>query len=315
MLQQFITLEKIELDELVVPCCPPPPHPTQPPPAQDPDCCYNSWQHRLNSIGRDLDEVNSELLYVTNHLTVATDRLNRLTAWNTELVTANELAIKICHQLELIDAQLVVICRNTRFSKDGIEILICMVREFFGTVDVLQGKYDRLINCIKCLNNPALTLTQGIGKCLSDFGTALAAVVAIRDVLIQQVMAVYSVAVGLTRQICDGYGYKRLIGIWQKMLGCGIPCEEGTWGIDPAQRGNKPVNMPDPYCMDPMLELPICNEGYVFEINKLYREEKRLVKELTDRQTELIKQKNHLTSIQTGLKNAIKEVQPSVRCS
>ena len=315
MLQQLITLEKMELDELVVPCCPPPPHPHQPPQSQDPDCCYNTWQHRLNSIGKDLDEVNSELTYVTSHLTVATDRLNRLTAWNTELVTANDLAIKICQQLELIDAQLVVICRNTKFTKEGIEILICMVREFYETVDIIQSKYDRLINCIKCLNNPALTLTTGIGKCLSDFGTALAAVVAVRDGLIQQVMAVYSVAVGLNRQICNGYGYKRLIEIWQKTLGCGIRCEEGVWGIDPAQRGDKPANMPDPYCMDPILQLPICNEGYVFEINKLFREEKRLVKELTDRQTELIKHKNHLTSIQTGLKNAVKEVQPSVRCS
>jgi hypothetical protein len=314
MLQHLNHPIKPELEEIRIDCCPPPRHTGQPPSPQDPDCCFNTWQYELDAVTKELAKVNSELTHVGQHLQVATDRLNRLSTWNTELVSANDLALKICQQLEVIEAQLIVVCRNTESTKECIEVLICMIREFYVTVDELQFRYDRLINCIKCLNNPALTLTQGIGKCLSDFGTALTAVVATRDALILQVMAVYSAAVGLQRQICDDHGYKRLIAIWQDALGCRIPCEEGIWGLDPARQGAKPPTMPDPYWLDPILQLPICNEAYVFEIDRLYREEKRQVKFLTDEQTRLTKSKNHLTTVQTGLVNGIKEVQPSVRC-
>lgn len=318
MLNELKYPDKLALDQSKVACCPPPKHTPPPSQGQDPDCCYNTWQHELHFVNLELTEVNNELTHVTKHLAVATDRLTRLTTWNTELITANDLAFKICQQLEVIEAQLIVVCKNTEATKNGIEFLICMVREFYGGVDELQARYDRLMNCIKCLNNPALTVTQGIGKCLADYGTALTAVVGARDALVQQVMAVYSAAVGLHEQICDDHGYKRLIAIWQDTLGCRIPCEEGPWGpADPAPRqGTKPPqNMPDPFWLDPILRFPLCNEAYVHEINKLYRDEKMEVKFLTDQQTGLTKRKLHLTTIQMGLVNALKEVSPSVRCS
>ena len=306
---------ELRLDESKIACCPPPHEPRQPPAAQDPDCCYNTWQHELDNVNSRLEEVNNHLTHLGKHLAVANDRLNRLTTWNTELNTANDLAVKVCQQLEIIEAQLIVVCRNTDSTIRGIEILICMIREFFVTVDELKVRYDRLIVCIKCLNNQALTLTQGIGKCISDFGAALDLVTATRDALIQQVMVAYSSAVGIHQQICDEHGYKKLISIWQDTLGCRDRCEEGIWGFDPRRSGTKEATMPDAYCLDPVLRLPICHEAYAYEISELLREEKQQVKNLTEQQTSLTKDKNHLTTVQTGLTNAIKEVQPSVRCS
>ena len=307
--------KELRLDGSRIACCPPPHEPKQPPPSQDPDCCYNTWQYELENVNLRLDETNNFLTYVGKDLAAATDRLNRLTVWNTELVTANELAFKICEQLEIIEAQLIVVCRNTESTKRGIEVLICMIREFYMTVDELKVRYDRLIICIKMLNNPALTLLQGIGKCVSDFGAALDLVTAARDTLIQQVMVAYSSIVGLHQQICDEHGYKKLISVWQDTLGCRIPCEEGIWGVDPNNTNAKQAITPDAYCLDPVLRLPICHGNYAHEIGELFKAEKRQVKTLTDLQTSLTKDKNHLTTVKTGLTNAIKEVQPSVRCN
>jgi hypothetical protein len=305
----------LKLDDRKIACCPPPHEPKQPPSAQDPDCCYNTWKHELDNVNARLDEVNNHLTHLGKHLAVANDRLTRLTTWNGELVTANDLAIKVCQQLEIIEAQLIVVCRNTDSTKRGIEILICMIREFYVTVDELRVRYDRLVTCIKLLNNPALTLAQGIGKSISDFGAALDLVTATRDDLIKQVLVAYSSVVGLHQQICDEHGYKKLISIWQDTMGCRDPCEEGIWGYDPKRPGAKEAVMPDSYCLDPVLRLPICHEAYAHEISLLVVEEKRQVKELTELQTSLTKDKNHLVTLQTGLTNAIKEVQPSVRCS
>src|SRR5579872_7199412 len=150
-------------EEKVKRCCPEPPPQPNPPGS---DCCYNTWEWELKKVNWELKEVTNELTHVQKHLAVVTTRYNRLKQWHEELSTANELAFKICRQLEVIEAQLVNICKNTRFTFKAIEILYCMIREFYCTVDILQEKYDCLMNCIKCLNNPALTTTQGIGKYL-----------------------------------------------------------------------------------------------------------------------------------------------------
>jgi hypothetical protein len=316
MLNKLIYPKDLPLDEKKVACCPPDRDPKQPPSGQDPDCCYNTWQHELNHVNRILADRQSELTYINKHLQAATDRLTRLSTWNSELVLANDLALKMCAQLELIEGQLIVVCRNTGYTRQGIELLVCMVRDFFGTVDELQLRYDRIITCLKALNNTALTLTTGIGLTLSNFGTALTAITAMRDTLIQQVITVFSAAVGLHDQICDqGHGYKKLIGIWRDTLGCNISCEEGFWAADPARKGAPPPNMPDPFWLDPILKLPLCNEGYVFEIAELYKSEKKLVKQLTDDQTRVTGDINHLTMVQLGLTSGIKEVLPSVRYS
>jgi hypothetical protein len=316
MINKLIYPKDLLLDDKKIACCPPIREPKQPPSGQDPDCCYNTWQHELDHVNRVLASRNSELAYINKDLKASTDRLDRLFAWNSELVLANGLAIKMCAQLELIEGQLIVVCRNTEYTRQGVELLVCMVRDFFGTVDELQIRYDRVTNCIKALNNPALTLTSGIGQILNNFGTALAAVAAMCDTLIQQVITVYSAAVGLHDQICDnGHGYRKLIGIWKETLGCHIPCQEEYWGADPKRQTAQPPNMPDPFWLDPILQLPLCREGYVYEINELYRSEKKLVKQLTDDQTRVTREINHLTMVQLGLTSGIKEVQPSVRYS
>jgi hypothetical protein len=314
MLNELKYPDKLELDQSKLEKCCPPAKPAPPSPP-DSDCCYNTWQGDLNQINSDLTAVTKELTFVQRHLTVANERLTRLKTWNDELVTANELALSICRQLEVIESRLSNICKNTDFTTEGIRVLICMIREFYIVVDELQIRYDRLVNCIKCLNNPALSMTQGIGQCLGNYGTALTAVVATRDGLVQLVMEAYSASVGLHEEICDDHGYKRLIAIWQGTLGCRIPCDEGPWGPAEPRQASIPPNMPDPYWLDPILRFPLCNETYVHDINRWYKEEKELVKALNLDVTRLSKRQMHLQSVQQSLVNALKEVSPSVRCS
>jgi hypothetical protein len=326
MINEFKYTDKHDWDESrIQKCCPDPkPNPPDPPSS---DCCYNTWQSELTVVNWELKEVTNELVYTQKHLTLVTTRFNRLKTWNDELSAANDLAFKICHQLEIIESQLVNICKNTQFTVKGVEILYCMVREFYITLDSLQAKYDSLVNCIKCLNNTALTMTTGIGKVLSDYGTALTAVTGTRDTLIVLVMSAMDSSLSLHRQICDQYGYKRLIRLWQDTLACGVPCEEWTpvRQLQTAKGAPQPERVvPDiipggqagePFCLEPILHFPICNEGYFKEIHELYEEEKREVKELTNEVKELTKRQLALQAIQQSLQNALKEVNPAMRCS
>lgn len=296
-------------------CCPEPPPPPCNPPSSD--CCYETWDGELKRVTRELKEVTLELTHVQKHLTVVTTRYNRLKQWYDELKSANDLAFKICRQLEIIEAQLVNICKNTCFTVKAVEILYCMLREFYCTVDCLQGKYDCLINCIKCLNNPSLTLTQGIGKYLSDYGTTLTAVIQTRNTLIPLVMTAIDNSIKLHRGICDHHGYKKLILHWQETLHCGIPCsEEGHASGASPLTATLPVRASDApegeaFCLDPILHFPICNDHYYREIETLYEIEKEEVAILTRESNELTKKQLALTAVQQSLVKALKEVTPS----
>jgi len=276
------------------------------------DCCYNTWQKELNNVNRDYNEVNKELTHVTKYLDHITARTARLKSWFDDLYNANELARKICHQLEIIEAQVINICINTEFTVKGIKILYCMVKEFFVEVDCLVVKYNCIINCIKCLNNPNISLTQGIGKVLSDYGTALTALVNMRDNLLTLVMAALSMAEQLHWEICDNCGFKRLIIDWEEILHCGVPCEPIV--IDPG-----PIDPDAPCteleCLFPMLEFPLCNTDYYLLIDRLYKEDKKLMAELTERKQRLTKRLLALLAAQTSLTTALKEVNQTALCS
>jgi hypothetical protein len=319
MINEFKYTESREYDDSkILKCCPDPkPNPNDPPSS---DCCYNNWQAELDIVNSELTVVTKELTHAQKHLTIVTTRYNRLKTWSDELSSANDLAFAVCRQLEIIEAQLVNTCKNTQFTVKGVEILYCMVREFFITIDQLQAKYDSLQSCIKCLNNPALTATTGIGKVLADYGTALTAVLATRDALIVLVMSALDSAVVLHRQICDQYGYKRLIRIYQDTLACGVACEDGPvirpLEAKPERAGSIPGGpVTEPFCLEPILEFPICNQHYFREIQQLSDAERREVRELTNEVKELTKQQLALQAIQQSLQNALKEVNPAVRCS
>jgi hypothetical protein len=327
MINEFIFVEEHDWDEIkIVRCCPEPPR--TPPTPTGPDCGYNTWDWELKKVTWELKEVTSELTHVQKHLGVVTIRYNRLKQWHDELTAANELAFKICRQLEIIEAQLINICRNTKCTVKAIEILYCMVREFYEVVDGLHGKWDRLMNCIKCMNNPALTPTQGIGKYLTDYGTALTTVITTRTTLIPLLMTSIDSAIKLHREICDHYGYRKLIKLWQETLHCGIPCEkEGHPHHHPHPeplplarnvRQEKPLGEPEGaegpeevFCLEPIFHFPICNDPYYQEILELYEVEKEDVHILTRESNELTKKQLALTACQQSLNKALKEVTPS----
>jgi hypothetical protein len=297
-------------------CCPEPP-PTHEPPC-NPDCCYDVWNWELTNVNIELKDVGYELTDAQKHLTIVTTRYNRLKTWHDELTTANELSFRICRQLDLIEDQLDSICKNTCFTVNAVEILYCMIREFYYTVDELQEKYDCIMNCIKCLNIPALNTTSGIGKVLTDYGTALAAVIQARTALITLIMTIVDGALKLHDELCDECGYQLVIRECMEALHCGVPCgreeefHEETRRPAPVRHpGAQPEPVGEEFCLAPMLQFPICNDPYYRLIGELYEQEKIEVDELTKRVNELTKRQLALQAIQQSLTKALKEVTPA----
>ncbi|HVU99499.1 MAG TPA: hypothetical protein VHE34_29965 [Puia sp.] len=285
-------------------CCekPAPPDPSS-------DCCYNTWQWELIRTTREYNLVTKELQYVQKHLDIITARTTRLKTWFDELTSANELARKVCHQLEVIEAQVVNICINTEFTVKAIRILFCMVREFYVEVDCLQTKYDCLNNCLKCLNPSSISATQGIGKALADYATALAALIATRDNLLKLVMAALAMAEQLHWEICDNCGFKRLLIDWSETLHCGVTC-------GPIEGECRDEDEPDweKDCLFPILQFPLCNTHYYKMIDNLYHKDKKKMDELTVSRQRLTKRQLSLQAGMQSLQKALSEVGQTARC-
>jgi len=302
-------------DEQFRECCPQPPQP-------DPggDCCYNTWNSELKTVNEQLALADKKLAHVTKYLGVVTDRTSRLEKWYTELNSVGQLTNDICSQLEIIESQLNSICINTDFTIKAIHYLLCMVKEFYIEVDCLNVKYDCIMNCIKCLNVSNLSTTQGIGKALSDYGTALTALVNTRDNLMKLVMAALSAAEKLHWEICDTCGFTRLIADWQQTLHCDSLCEPVDIDCidaddDDDDQRDDCAPMPHENCLFPILSFPICRTDYYKLVAWLYRKDRRLMKQLTERKQKLTKWVNSLTAGQASLTNALKEVNQTARCS
>jgi predicted nuclease with TOPRIM domain len=134
------------------------------------DCCYDTWQDELKVVKTKYSESEEKAKQLKGELTIIVERRDRLKNWYDELTKANDLARKLCDQLELFLAQAEKVSTNTDLAVKAIKTLYCMIRDFYMQVDLIKTKYDRLQNCIKCLNNPALAPGVGIVKCLDEYG-------------------------------------------------------------------------------------------------------------------------------------------------
>jgi hypothetical protein len=333
-------------EEKIRKCCPEPKPVCPDPPSSD--CCFDIWTWELHEVNIKLKDVDYQLNDEQKHLTVVETRYTRLKTWHEELTKASDLAMALCKQLEIVEGQLSSICKNACFTVKAVEVLYCMIREFYYMLDQLQERYDHIMHCIKCMNNPNLTTTQGIGKVLTDYGTALNNVVQTRTALIPLIMKAVDGAVKLHEELCDDCGYRELIAQCIASLHCGIPCgkDEDDEGRD-HDRPLKTVAVADwrgvgreedddedddkghgeehdeehddehgeehgeDYCLSPMLTFPICNDPYTTLIWELYELEKIELHALRKIVADLTKEKANLTAVQQSLTKALKAVTPS----
>jgi len=156
------------------------------------DCCYDTWLEELKGVKTRYSEAEEQAKLLAAELAFVSDRRNKLKSWYDELTKADELARQLCDQIEVFIDQIGKVSSNTRLAVKAIKILYCMIRDFYMQIDLIKVRYDYLINCIRCLNEPALAPGTGVVKCLEEFGKKLDVVIATRDELIKMVMtAIY----------------------------------------------------------------------------------------------------------------------------
>lgn len=316
------------------------------------DCCYDKWNDELKDVSTRYGQVVENALQLQNQLSLITDRRNRYKKWVDELNDAEEKAKAISDQLEILAHQSEKIWYNACKANEAIEILFCMIRDFYYQVDKIKQKYDKLQTCINSNNDPSLVKDKGILKCLGEYYKKLEEIIKTRDELIKLVVEAIRLAQLIRNNISTGncpcdhdnydpckeknpcnckdpadvYGFKTIICDWY----CAFHCEEGSSGPcnddegtpekqqkdtqQGAQQGSTPC-VQETCQLKPSFELPICrNDEYKKKIAGMYDKDNQCVSSLSEDLREANKEKEGLEACKTSLQNAIKEVNPADRC-
>jgi len=297
------------------------------------DCCYDDWVEELKEVKVKYSAVEEKLNQLKKELSLVSERRDKLKKWYDELTIANELARKICHDLEVLLCQAGKVGTNTYLTVKAIRKLYCMVRDFYMQIDKIKTIYDKLMNCIKCLNNPALAPGQGIMKCLEEYGKKLDVVIATRNDLIKMLMEVIKIACRINKNIEQDFGLSTVITEWKDAFHCEIACDDTTGGSSNQGQAQKyqskgasqqpqqqqPQQQEETSCLGvcdliPMLNFPICKDPYYACVDEQYKKDKAKAEELAKEVLEESKKKESLLACKTSHEAAIKEVDPKVIC-
>jgi hypothetical protein len=219
------------------------------------DCCYDTWQDEYKEVIQKYTKADERYTQAKKRLDFAIDKKARFKTWLDELDKAEDIARKICHQLEIIASQTEKIWFNSIKATKAIEYLFCMIRDFYMQVDYLKKRYDELQNCINLNNDPALAeKDKGILKCLTEYYKKLNDVINTRDEIVKQVVDAIRISYLIRNAMstqdyphgynpCDEnhrpcrchdsekvyYGFKTIICEWYCAFECDEkckPCEE-----------------------------------------------------------------------------------------
>ncbi len=311
------------------------------------DCCYDTWKDELKQVNVKYSQAEEKAAQTKKRFDFEAERSGRYKRWLDELEKAEEITGKICYQLEIIAGQTEKIWYNSIKAVDAIELLFCMIRDFYSQVDYLKKRYDELQNCITVNTDPSLEKDKGILKCLTDYYKRLDDVIKTRDEIIKALIEAIKLSNLIRNNMstqdcpegyrpCDEnrkpcncgsnggavyYGFKTIICEWFCAFGCDedcIPWEQAANQRPPEkheQQNPNEIRICSNHCeLVPVFDLPICNNPYKWELKRCYEKAAEAVKKCEEELKDANKDKEALAACKLGLEKAIAEVNPKARC-
>lgn len=296
-------------DPPVKKCCEPSQTPGEP--NSSDDCCYDTWTNEFKEVDAAFTQADRTVTYLTNRLTHLQTQRDMWKTWKDELDTACVNTTKICQQLEIVLHHTSRISRNAWLTKRAINLLYCMLRDFYMQLDHLKRKYDYLINCIKCINNPALASGTGIMALIEDYGKKLDIVILTRDKLFDLIVSAISSANNINKNIGHrghNYGLYTILKEWKKVFNC-----DGV----PHFAEDHPKGEFEETALEPVFRFPICTSDYYKKIANRYEEDSNDFITLTKELMVQTKRRDSLKALRDGLTAVLsdQDVDPSKRCA
>lgn len=295
-------------------------------PNEDPgkgcDCCYDSWSDQLKKKQDEFGRKSEEAIQAKAKLDFSKGRRDGFKKWQDGLLQLDEQSKDICSQFSLIISQVNKICSNSGYTVKAVEILFCMIRDFYSQLDKINAKYESVQNCIKYLDKSIMVPGQGFMKCLESYKASLDVVLKTKEDIIRQIMDIIRLANMVHEDVCTPFGLACILEEWQCRLNCEgddeQPCDPCKEKNDDKQGPGQTPGTPCGYdsCeIMPQFTFPVASNSYTQWVINRY---KKSVDEVnTDSQNYLnaSKDKEAIASCISSLKDAVTITDPKGRCS
>jgi hypothetical protein len=286
-----------------------------------PDCCYNSWSDELK-LKRDAFGEKTEIAdQARDRLASIKGRRDGFRKWYEDLQKLHEYSGDICDQFDLIISQVSKICGSSRYTVKAVEVLYCMIRDYYSQLDSIKTRYDRLMECVKALDSSILVPKTGFMKCLENYYEKLIMAIDTKDKLIKQIMEIIRTANMVHEDVCAPYGLSSILEEWQCRLHCKTE-EGGTKECNDDSDDTDLIKYPSCFDQDnncaiyPSLIFPICKDRYWKWVkDKLDKLEKDDLPEASRFYLEVSKEKESIAACITSLEAATAIADPSKRCN
>ncbi len=303
-------------DEKIKKCC------TQPDPeTPGGECCYNKWTDELKKVNENYKKAEEKAKQVSAELNYVTETRDQFKKWFDELNKTGDLQKAVCDQLEVLLAQSEKVDINAEYTGDAVEIIFCMLRDYYIQLDKLKEKYNAIMDCIRCLNSPNLAPGTGLVKLFEDLGKKLDAAIASREDLLKKIIEAMSISRKIDLHMGCDFGLYTIVQKWTQTMNCSEACGGGQQeqkkgaskqGIQPVEEGCECWE--EPCHLQPRLYMPVCNDPYYGCVKGEYDKQKQKAEELAGELLTLNKAKEGMLACKQSLEAAIKETDPKTRC-
>jgi hypothetical protein len=287
------------------------------------ECCYDKWTDELKKVNEKYKEKEEKAKQVSTELIYVTEIRDQFKKWFDELNKTSDLQKAVCDQLEVLLSQTEKVDINAEYTGDAVEIIFCMLRDYYIQLDIMKEKYTAVMDCIRCLNSPSLSPGTGLVKLFEELGKKLDAAIASRDDLLKKIIEAMSIARKIDLHLGCDYGLYTVVEAWTKTMNCSVDCtdtattddakkSEVKQGIQPAAEDCE--CWPDTCSLQPMFYMPVCKDSYYNCVEKEYGKQKTKAEELAVDLLKLNKEKEGLLACKQSLDTAIKETDPKTRC-
>ncbi|HWJ90776.1 MAG TPA: hypothetical protein VNR87_06675 [Flavisolibacter sp.] len=273
------------------------------------DCCYDEWSNQLNEKQKEYGTLVENAAQAQASLIFYKGRRDGLKKWLDDLTQLEDYTADICDQFDLIISQVDKICYSAGNTVKAVEILFCMVRDFYSQIDEVKKYYEAVMSCIKKLNSSVLG-SGGVIKCLEMYYEKLDAVIKTREDLVKQVMEAIRLANMLRQDVCSPFGLSYIFQEWQYILKCNV--SDSSYVDDKSQGSCSDID--DKCIIYPQLTFPIGKSKYKSWVQTRFTDDDKAAKDAAALYLSESKKKEAISASINSLKEAVSAVDPKERC-
>ncbi len=267
--------------------------------------CIKNWENDLRKASNALTKKQAEL----NRAEASYDNAQK---WATKLddlckglIKTDELSKDVLEEIRQVISILIKVCENTACVKEVIEILYCIIKDFFECTDALKQKLADIKREIECLNDPGLnTSTSIILKCIEDLCLKIDDALKTQQDLIKQVIEVVRCICQLNESLCG--------------IDCSLRSQindlETLFSQGPEENGGNCETDSCDEKLQPKPSMPLDCDPFYTDSKETAEKANSELDAAKERRSELRKERDGLLSLRNSLIDAIEAAKAAKDC-